>query len=555
MSKSKHINAVCVASMAVTLALTLLFLSVGPMVLTASASEPPYVSRLFDTGRVHMLDLVISDQNWRSMLDNATDKEYVSAHVVIDGEAFKNVAIRPKGGSSLLTVAMSDSHRFSFKIEFDHYDSANTYHGLDKLALNNLIQDNTCLKDYLAYDMMRYLGVKAPLASFVWVTVNGEDFGLYLAVEGVEEAFAQRSYGSKPGMLYKPDTENILLGGEEDAPDLRPQDSPAHQDTVVTLPPEPEDGRSRQGGADTAPEEQGGNDVSLPDGGADAPNTLDGDVALIYSGDDPDGYPNIFNHSALGEADEADKRRLIRSLKQLNAQENLSDVLDIDQVLRYFVAHNFVVNADSYTGTLLHNYYLREQDGKLSMVPWDYNLSFGGMYMRLAQVGSDATSYVNAPIDTPVSGGDMKGLPMISWIFSSEAYREAYHRVFDQFLSGYFESGHFSRELQRLVALLSPYVEKDPTAFCTFEEFQAGTQALEGFCQLRAESIRGQLEGSIPATIDGQEADPAALIDASAIDLEDMTKSIEIGGEGAEASGEGEAAILLPDGETGGKRF
>ena len=71
------------------------------------------------------------------MLDNAPDKKYVPVHVVIDGVTFRNVAIRPKGASSLLTVAMSDSDRFSFKIEFDHYDSAKTYHGLDKMCIRD----------------------------------------------------------------------------------------------------------------------------------------------------------------------------------------------------------------------------------------------------------------------------------------------------------------------------------------------------------------------------------------------------------------------------------
>ena len=485
MSKSKHVDAVCVSVIVATLALTLLFLNVGPSILTASAQDPPYTSRLFDTSRIHTLNIVVNDKDWQDMLDNAVDKEYIPVHVVIDGEAIKNVAIRPKGASSLLTIAMSDSipDRYSFKIEFDHYDSSKTYHGLDKLALNNLIQDNTYLMDYLAYDMMRYLGVKSPLASFVWVTVNKEDLGLYLAVEGIEEAFTKRSYGSVSGNLYKPDADNVLMGGDDILP----------------------------GGDD---------DIQL--GGSD--------VALVYSGEEPENYSNIFNHSALGEVSEADKRRLIRSLKQLNARENLSDVLDMDQVIRYFVAHNFVVNGDSYTGSLIHNYYLREQDGKLSMIPWDYNLSFGGMYMRFAQVGNEATSYVNAPIDTPVTGGDMEGRPMISWIFSKEEYRDAYHRVFDELLSGYFESGHFAREFGRMVELIAPFVQKEPTAFCTFEEFQAGTQTLKEFCDLRSQSVRKQLSGEIPATIEGQEADPQSLIDASALDLNDLTKNIEIGG-------------------------
>ena len=97
-----------------------------------------------------------------------------------------------------------------------------------------------------------------------------------------------------------------------------------------------------------------------------------------------------------------DEARLIESLKKLSSYEDLEDVLDMDAVLRYFVVHNFVVNGDSYTGSMIHNYYLYEQDGKLAMVPWDYNLDFGGFH------GNNATSSVNDPIDDVLSDRPMQ---------------------------------------------------------------------------------------------------------------------------------------------------
>ena len=115
------------------------------------------------------------------------------------GLVYENVAIRGKGNTSLTQVEQYGNSRYSFKVEFDHYDNALNYYGLDKLSLNNLIQDNTMLKDYLCYQLMGSFGVDAPLCSFVYITVNGEDWGLYLAVEGVEESFLQRNYGSSYG--------------------------------------------------------------------------------------------------------------------------------------------------------------------------------------------------------------------------------------------------------------------------------------------------------------------------------------------------------------------
>ena len=103
----------------------------------------------------------------------------------------------------------------------------------------------------------------------------------------------------------------------------------------------------------------------------------------------------------------------------------------MDAVLRYFVVHNFVVNGDSYTGSMIHNYYLYEQDGKLSMLPWDYNLAFGG-------VSGQATrkAPVNDPIDDVLSDR-----PMQAWIFSSE---EAYTALYHELLRGIFAVGRIS---------------------------------------------------------------------------------------------------------------
>ena len=67
------------------------------------------------------------------------------------------------------------------------------------------------MKDYLTYRMMAYMGVDAPLVSYAFITVNREDFGLYLALEAVEESFLERNYGADYGELYKPDS--ISMGG------------------------------------------------------------------------------------------------------------------------------------------------------------------------------------------------------------------------------------------------------------------------------------------------------------------------------------------------------
>lgn len=547
MATHKNFDKVCCVVLALCLALTALFMNGESLGLQAAAREMGYESRLFDTASVHTIDSVMED--WEGFLETAQREEYSLCNLVIDGETYENVAIWGKGNTSLTQVEQYGNSRYSFKVEFDHYDNALSYYGLDKLSLNNLIQDNTMLKDYPCYQLMGSFGVDAPLCCFVYITVNGEDWGLYLAVEGVEESFLQRNYGSGYGELYKPDSQSMgggrgnggafsLGDWQQEAAGETGGGAAGSQDTIPTAPDGLEGGFPGQEGFSP------GTEGEMPEGGApELPEDPEGggfsmgsdDTALLYTDDAYSSYQNIFDNAKTDVTD-SDKDRLIASLKQLNAQENLEEVVDVEEVIRYFVVHNFVCNFDSYTGSMIHNYYLYEEDGQLSMIPWDYNLAFGGFLGS-----SDATALVNYPIDTPVSGGTVDSRPMLAWIFSSEEYTQLYHQYFSQFLAEWFDSGSFSQTLQQVVDLITPYVEKDPTKFCTTEEFQAGVEALEDFCLLRAQSVQGQLEGTIPSTDDGQSADSSSLVDASSVDISAMGTMNNGGGQRSWERGMGQS--------------
>ncbi|WP_285824355.1 CotH kinase family protein [Schaedlerella arabinosiphila] len=540
MSTHKQIDRICCGVLVLVLLLTIVFMNAGKLGVQAVSRALGYESKLFDTSIVHTIDIEMED--WDTFLEGCTDEEYVSCSLVIDQEAYQNVAIRAKGNTSLTSVASYGNDRYSFKVEFDHYEQAKTYYGLDKLCLNNIIQDNTYMKDYVSYQMMAEAGVASPLCSFVYITVNGEDFGLYLAVEGVEESFLERNYGTDYGELYKPDSMS-MGGGRGNGAGFDPgegglwedgnfEESPAGNSAgrMNEMPPEdmenfggqapPEGMESFEGqmppedmenfGGQVPPEDMGvpntemsSKDISGSETDASGverekvPGKMtmgSEDVSLIYTDDEYDSYTNIFENAKTKISD-SDKDRLIASLKNLNEGENIEDVVDAEEVIRYFVVHNFVCNFDSYTGFMIHNYYLYEKDGQLSMIPWDYNLAFGGF-----ESGTDAQSLVNYPIDSPVSGGTVESRPMLAWIFADEKYTELYHQYFSEFLSQYFINGEFEKMIDTVSEMIAPYVEKDPTKFCSYEEFQEGVSTLKTFCSLRAESIQGQLDGTISST-------------------------------------------------------
>ena len=526
MSTHKYIDRICLAGALLSLLVTLLFLNGRALGVQPASQVMGYEAKLFDTSRVHTVEILMDD--WDGFLETCENEEYAPCSVVIDNEAYKNVGLRAKGNTSLSAVSQMGSDRYSFKIEFDQYDSGKSYYGLDKLCLNNLIQDNTMMKDYLTYRLMGEFGVSAPLCSYVYITVNGEDWGLYLAVEGVEDAFLQRNYGRDHGELYKPDSMSFG-GGRGNGRDF-------DMDEIMNRGDGEQSGAQRGGMPDGfAPSSFGGQAPGGESGGTppealEPPQAPGGgglfggmgstDVKLQYSDDDPDSYPNIFDN-AKTDPDGGDKARLIQALKALG-QGDAEAALDMDQVLRYFVVHNFVVNGDSYTGSMVHNYYLYEEDGRLSMLPWDYNLAFGTFQ------GNDASGAVNDPIDTPLSVTGNGDRPMADWISGSEACTRLYHEYFQQFL----EHTDCAALIDEARALIAPYVERDPTKFCTCEEFETGAEALKTFCRLRAESVSGQLSGVIPSTDEGQAADSSALVDASALSLSDMGTMGGAGGPG-----------------------
>ncbi len=612
----KHIGKITCGVLVLCFTITAVFMNWDYFGIVEAESTNTYVEKLFSELEIHSIDIIVDTDTWNEMLDNASEKEYITCTLVIDGETFTNIAIRTKGNSSLQQVQSSGSDRYSFKIEFDHYDNTTTYYGLDKLCLNNIVQDNTYMKDYIAYDLMNEFGVASPLSNYVDVSINGETFGLYLAVEAVEDAFLQRNYGDNYGNLYKPETSDDIMGGmvegmgevpiipemgqeipeigqempemgqempemgqelpemgqelpemSQEMPEMgqelpeMSQELPEMSQELPEMSQEmpdigqeiPEMAEQEQAGRTEISEEPqsdmagrteiseepqsdmsdrtemsgqmsgGMNDRTQMMGGMSGSSTSL-TSALGYDGDDPTSYSYIFDN-AVNAVGTSDQTRLISSIEQLNLQEDLEEVVDVEQVIRYFIVHNFLLNFDSYTGGIMHNYYLYEEDGVMTMLPWDYNLSFVAF-----QTNYSTEEMINFPIDTPVSSGTVEQRPMLAWIFSSEEYTAMYHELYQEFIDELFLSGYFEETVNEVEALISDSVESDPSKFCTFDEFVQGVATLQDFVALRVESICGQLDGTIGSTDEAQAANPESLISAGDVDVTDMgTDTVQTG--------------------------
>ena len=474
---------------------------------TDQADTSDYGTAIFGVDIIS-LEIIADEATWQSMLDNAEAEEYIKVDVIVNGTRFNDVGIRPKGNSSLREVASSESDRFSFRLKFDKYVEGQTCFGLDTFVVNNMTGDASYMKEYISYDMMKTIGVEAPYFGFANISVNGNPWGLYLAVELYNDSYEERVFETTSGMLYNVKMSDAGLGDMSGFGDF-PVDADASASITET------DENQQTSPNNTTPPEKG----TPPEGntrtGFGSMGAGNSGGSLKYTADDPESYSAIFEN-VVGDENETAHQRVITALKALSEGKDLETYFDVDAILRYFAAHNFVVNLDSYSSSMAQNYYLYEQDGQLTVLPWDYNLAWGGFQ------SGDASSVVNFPIDTPVSGVEMSERPLLEKLLENDVYLETYHTYLQALIDAYFKDGKFEAKVKEIDALISEYVKADATAFYTFDDYQKAVSALITLGNLRSESVQGQLDGTVPSTTATQAENKDALIDSSQLNLNDL---------------------------------
>lgn len=457
-------------------------------------TEFSYETIVFNKNKVTTVDIEIAEEDWADMLENAAAEELKKANITVNGKKIENVAIRTKGNLSLRSVVASDSDRYSLKIDFDYYDDTQSLYGLKKINLNNNYSDSTLMREYISYELMEQMGLPTPAHSYMYVTVNGEERGLFLGVEAVDETFLANNYGSNDGFLFKPDGT-----------------------------------------------------------GSD----------LKYISDNIADYTGIGLKTNEGNIDQS---KFIEMIEAINNGDNIEKYIDVDEMLRYFAVNTALVNLDSYQGNMKHNYYLYENDGVFSIIPWDYNMSFGGFGVGGGRMGDNnkirpnadiktldntqtneksdrsnnvkqqqqgrqpngdqnqgglnmgfemssnlmADSAINFSVTTPVSGTTLEERPLLNALLSNEEYRAKYEAYLEELATNYLTEDNVKNITKQLALLLTTYVEADPTKFSTTEQFieaVEGENSLSEFAKQRSDSILKQLSGElvVEATTASQE--------------------------------------------------
>ena len=166
----------------------------------------PVETEFFDDTFLHQIDLTLSDESIAGI--KADPYTFVDAAVTVDGAAFAHVGVRLRGKIGSFRRL---NGKPKFKIDFNRYVQDQRLGDYETLALNNEVVDCSYLREPSGYMLFRQLGLPAPRTVFTAVTLNGEDYGLYVAVEFPDDTFLRMNYADGTGNLY--DGKYVYGGG------------------------------------------------------------------------------------------------------------------------------------------------------------------------------------------------------------------------------------------------------------------------------------------------------------------------------------------------------
>lgn len=155
---------------------------------------------LFDPDIVRTLFLEFPNEDWFDELTAfyRTDVE-VPAKVTVDGKVYPDVGAGFRGNTSFMMVR---GKKKSFDLSFDFADPKQDLLGARNLDLLNANGDPSMVREML-HGWLANQFVPAPRTALVRVVVNGEDFGVYVAVQQFDKEFLDDHFGSKKGDRFK----------------------------------------------------------------------------------------------------------------------------------------------------------------------------------------------------------------------------------------------------------------------------------------------------------------------------------------------------------------
>ncbi len=178
----------------------------------------------FESAAIPRIVLKLSEDQARMLSENP--RQYVRCTLTEEGGMRLEVGLKLKGAAGSFRQL---DEKPAFTINANKYHKQQSFHQLQKFHLNNSVQDELYVNEWLCASICREAGVPAPRVTHARVWLNDRDLGLYVVKEGFDRQFLQRHFRDASGNLYDggfcqdidSELEKDLGHGPNDLSDLR----------------------------------------------------------------------------------------------------------------------------------------------------------------------------------------------------------------------------------------------------------------------------------------------------------------------------------------------
>jgi len=138
-------------------------------------------------------------RNYDFKINDLMERTNVMATVREGNSVYTNVALHLKG--HLGSFQPVDS-KPALTLNFSKVVKGQRFHGLEKLSLNNSVQDPGYSSEQVSRELFLAAGIPTPRASHAMVELSGRPLGLYVLVEGWNKQFLKEHFADARGNLY-----------------------------------------------------------------------------------------------------------------------------------------------------------------------------------------------------------------------------------------------------------------------------------------------------------------------------------------------------------------
>ena len=156
-------------------------------------------AQFFTNAQIGTIRIEINGRDLNALRQNS--RNYIRATVREGDNTYNDVAIHLKGAAGSFR-GVDDAQGPALTLNFDKFNEHQKFHGMDKLHLNNSVQDPSYMTEIICGDLFRAAGVPATRGTHARVFLNGRDLGLYVLKQGFDKEFLREYFPSSRGNLY-----------------------------------------------------------------------------------------------------------------------------------------------------------------------------------------------------------------------------------------------------------------------------------------------------------------------------------------------------------------